>query len=423
MNEGDRVLVETKDKKFEGVVLPSATKGSVVLKLVSGYNVGIVKKEIKKSTVLEKYKKKAEREVKKIAHSLKKKTIAILHTGGTIASKVDYETGAVIARFTPEELVALFPELEHLVNIKSRLIGNMWSDDMRFVDYNAIAKDIEKELKQGVDGIIVTQGTDTLHSTAAALSFILEDLPVPVLIVGSQRSSDRGSSDARMNLVCAVEFMLQSDFAEVAVCMHKSMNDDICAILPGLKCRKMHSSRRDAFKAVNASPYAEVDFQNRKVHILDGSFKKRSKSILKLRLFKDVKVGWLRSRPELFASELKIYNKYDGLLLEGTGLGHMPIGMHAENKKIFAELKKLGKKIPVVMSTQTVFGRVDMNVYSPGRELQEIGVLGNYSSMTPETTYLKLAWLLSNYPKKVKEMMHQDIRGELSPRIGVEFLE
>ncbi len=289
-----------------------------------------------------------------------------------------------------------------------------------------MAKEIEKEIEKKVDGIILTHGTDTLHYTAAALSFILEDLPIPVILVGAQRSSDRGSSDAAMNLICAVEFIKQSDFADVAVCMHKNLNDEVSQILPGLKCRKLHSSRRDAFKPINDEAYAEVDYKKRKVKILNGNFKQRNKNKLKLKLFKNVKVGLVKFYPNFFSDSLKPYSKYDGLVIEGTGLGHAPI--HSldkytkEHESIFKEIKKLGKKMPVVMTTQTIYGRVNMNVYATGRELQEIGVIGNHLDMHPETAFIKLAWLLSNYPKKVKQMLHENIRNELNGRISTEFL-
>ena len=418
MDLGDKVLIYTKESSYEGIVMPSSTKQTLVLKLASGYNVGISRKKIRTTTLMEKTRKKEDKEIKKMAHSVKKKTIVILHTGGTIASKVDYSTGAVIARYSPEEIVDMFPELEQLANIKSRLISNMSSDDMRFSHYNTMAKEVAKEIKEGADGIIITHGTDTICSSSAALSFILEGLAIPVLFVGSQRSSDRGGTDAFLNLLSAVYFMLESDFAEVGVCMHKGLSDILCVILPGLKCRKMHSSRRDAFQVINAQPYAEVDFGHKKIHLIDSSFRKKDpKRQLQLQLFKDVKVGWLRSRPEMFASEVKAFSKYDGLLLEGTGMGHMPIGSDKENEKILAELKKLCKKKPVVMSLQTISGRVDMNVYSPGRTLIDIGVIGNYSDMHPETAYLKLAWVLSNYPKEVKQKMEENIRGEYNSRI------
>lgn len=417
MDVGDHIIAHTKEGDFQGVVLPSSTKTTLVLKLSSGYNVGVLRKKAKTVSLVEKTKPVPEKEIKKMAHSVKKKTIAILHTGGTIASKVDYATGAVVAKYSPEEIVEMFPELEQLANIRSRLMSNMSSDDMRFSHYNHMAKEVAKEIKEGADGIIITHGTDTMALTSAALSFILEDLSVPVLLVGSQRSSDRGSSDASMNLLSAVYFMLNSDFAEVGLCMHKGLSDDKCVILPGLKCRKMHSSRRDAFHTVNASPYAEVEYLQKKIHYIDHTFRKKNTKEVQLKLFKEVKVGWLRSRPQMYASELKAFSSYDGLLLEGTGMGHMPIGSDKENEKILTELKKLAKKMPVVMSTQTISGRVDMNVYSPGRTLMDIGVLGNYSNMHPETAYIKLAWLVSNHPKEVRELFGKDLRGELRSRI------
>ena len=425
MKIGDRILVETKDKKIEGILMPSVKENSLVLKLDSGYNLGISKSKVVKSKILKKY---VVKEVKKKEYksSKNKKTIAILHTGGTIASKVDYETGGVVAQFSPEELIAMFPELEKKVNLNSRLMSNMFSEDLRFEHYNLMAKEIQKEIQNGVDGVIITHGTDTIHYTSAALSFILDGLSVPVIIVGAQRSSDRGSSDAAINLISAVEFICNSEFAEVGVCMHKDSNDDICWILPGMKCRKMHSSRRDAFRPVNVGAYAEIEYKTGNVNILNNGFAKREKRNLKLKLFKDVKVGIVKAYPEMNADVLKAYSKYDGLVLEGTGLGHFPITkldkFTEENDKIYNEIKKLSMKMPVAMSLQTIFGRVDMNVYSNGRKLVDVGVLGNYSDMTLETSYIKLAWLLSNYPSKVREMYMEDIRGEISKRTNQEFL-
>jgi len=414
MDIGDKVRVETKDNFFEGVLMPSS--GNIVVKLSSGYNVGLDKKEIKNVKVLKKHKEKISKPIK-LEINKGKKNITILHTGGTIASKVDYETGAVIARYTPEEIVTQFPELNELANINSRLISNMFSEDMRFSNYNTLAKEIEKEINNGTDGIVITHGTDTLHYTSAALSFILDGLNIPVILVGAQRSSDRGSSDAAMNLICAVELILKTEFAEVGVCMHKDQSDEICWLLPGLKCRKLHSSRRDAFRPVNAKQYAEINYNTKIVQIIDNSFRPREKRELKLKLFKEVKVGILKSKPNMFVDELKIYSKYDGLILEGTGLGHMPIDQHTENKEIFNELNKLAKKIPVIMTTQTLFGRVNMNVYSNGKVLKDIGILGDQLDLTSETAYIKLAWLLSNHPEHARIMMHENLRGELNNRI------
>jgi len=356
------------------------------------------------------------------------KTISLLHLGGTIASKVS-KKGGVSAQYTAKDILDLYPEIKNMAKLNSRLIANMMSENMNFQHYNKIAKEVEKEVKKGVDGIIITHGTDTLHYTSAALSFILENLPIPVLLVGAQRSSDRGSSDAALNLVSAINFINKTDFAEVAICMHSSMEDTSCSILPALKTKKLSTSRRDAFKSINTKPIALV-YHDQGVDLLTKKFNRiNKKAKLNLRLFNPkLKVGILKTHPNMSAEEVKNYSKFDGLVLEGTGLGHAPIektdSFTSENQKILSELKILAKKIPVVMTSQCTFGRINMNVYTPGRKLQEIGVLGNLNDMTTETAFIKLAWLLSNYKKsEVKNLISENLRGEISDRTSTEFLE
>jgi glutamyl-tRNA(Gln) amidotransferase subunit D len=422
---GEKVIVETKDGKHKGIFMESPDSNTIVIKLESGYNIGFDKKQIKSIKTISKSKNKS---IKKPSPKNKKglKTISILHTGGTIASQVDYETGAVTAKFTPEELISMFPELGDVANIKSRLMRNMASDDMRFAHYNIMAKEIEKEVKAGSKGIIITHGTDTMHYTASALSFILHNLPIPVLLVGSQRSSDRGSSDAGMNLISAAKFISETDFCDVAICMHKNQSDEVCWILPGTKTRKMHTSRRDAFQPINDTPWAEVNYS--KVRFLRDDYKQLSKDKkLELKLIKEnLKIGLIKAHPNMFAKEFEVYENFDGLVLEGTGLGHFPINeideFTKEHTKILNVIKKIAKKMPVVMSPQTIYGRIQMNVYTPGRIIQEIGVIGNYSDMTPETTFIKLAWVLSNDPKHVNKRMEEDLVGELNKRIKTEFV-
>lgn len=426
VSPGDKISLLTKDRKYSGTLMPSKETEVLILKLDNGYNVGIAKNEIKHMQIVEKLTK---REQKREPISLKEglKTVSILHTGGTIASSVDYSTGAVTSKFTPEDIIQMFPELKDIVNIRSRLIRNMASEDMRFGHYNLLAYEIQKEVEEGADGIIITHGTDTMHYTASALSFILHNLPIPVILVGSQRSSDRGSSDAAMNLICACRFIAETEFAEVAICMHSSISDDLCIILPGTNARKLHTSRRDAFKPVNAKLWAEIDYKEGQVTMLRGGYNKSAEKKLKLMLIKEnLKVGLIKARPQMFSDEFKVYEDYDGLVLEATGLGHFPINeideFTAEHRRILAYIRKLSKKIPVVMAPQTIFGRLDMDVYTPGRIIQEAGVIGNYSDMTTETTYIKLAWLLSNYKSKVSELMMKNLKGELSSRSEVEDL-
>ena len=426
MKPGSYVEVKIKNGDvLKGIIMQAKDSKILSLKLDSGYNVSLDKKNI---LYVRELKQKIENKFsqqEEVKFNKNLKTIIILHTGGTVASRVSYKTGAVSPSFSPNEIINLFPELKDIANIRSRLIGNMFSEDMRFIHYNLIAKEIEKELKSGVDGIIITHGTDTLAFTSAALSFALENLNKPVILVGAQRSSDRPSTDAAMNLICAAQFITRTNFNEVAICIHEKSKDEFCNILPACKTRKFHSSRRDAFKAVNSSLIAKVNKEG-KLEFLQEYHKKEHKEKLKLKLFNEkLKIGLLKAHPNLLKEEIRMFSKFNGLIIEGVGLGHLAInkiGNHTkENELIYKELKKLSKKIPVIMSTQCIFGRVNMNVYDTGRRLQEIGILGNYSDMLPETTFIKLAWLLSNYKRnQIKDLISQDFRGEISKRITYE---
>lgn len=413
-----RVRCTVGEVVFEGLLLPKEGK-TVVLKLDSGYNVGFFPKHVSKVQVLAGPVSKKVQAAPKVKQGKGLPAVKILHTGGTIASRVDYATGGVNADFSPEALLELFPELCELACIQSEFLGNMWSDDFRFAHFNKVAKSIHAAAKTGTKRFVVSCGTDFLHYLSAALCFILKDVPVGVLVVGAQRSSDRGSTDAGVNLVCAVQFLSTVDFQGVATCMHGSVQDDSCLVIPGTQVRKMHSSRRDAFRPVNASPLATVDYASRKTHLL-GPLRTVEGSVpVKLPLFKEgLKVGLLYSRPQLFAEELEAYAKFDGLILAGSGLGHFPVtdvdSQCKEHKLIFKALEGLAKRMPVVMSTQAIYGRVHMDVYSPARLLQQLGVVGHLSLMTPETSYVKLAWLLSNYSKgEVGRLFMEDVVGEL----------
>ncbi|MBT6995483.1 Glu-tRNA(Gln) amidotransferase subunit GatD [Candidatus Woesearchaeota archaeon] len=408
MKSGDYVEIKTSSDNLKGILMPDSIAGKLVLKLDSGYNVGIDKKKIKSKKVLKRSLKKSSK-VSKVKVNKKLPKILILHTGGTIASKVSYKTGGVIAKFKPEELLELIPELGKIANIDTKLVSNVFSEDMGFKDYNNLAKEIKKA--KGYSGVIITHGTDTMHYTSAALSFMLEGLGFPVILVGSQRSSDRGSSDAGVNMICAAKFIVNSKFAEVGICMHSSMDDDKCWILPGLKSRKFHSSRRDAFQAVNAKPYALVGIDG-KIKIIDNNFRKKQELIVNVDLFNEkLKIGMLKVHPSMSVNEIP--SGMDGLIVEGTGLGHMPVNL---DSKIFNKLKSL--KIPVIMCSQTVFGRVNMNVYSTGRKLQEFVLSG--SDMTSETAFMKLTWLLST--KRDVGLISKNLKGEINERISNEFL-
>ncbi len=416
---GQHISFSYKGKQLHGMVL-NDEKGKFVLKLDSGYNMTVGPdqlKEVKELKVLPK--QREARTQKKQASGLPK--VALLHTGGTVASRVDYETGAVIAQYTAEEILDLYPELLEIADIKSELISNMFSEMMRFGHWNVLARAVDKAVKDGAQGVIITHGTDILHMTSAALSFALENCPVPVLLVGSQRSSDRPSSDAVTNLLCAVQFIAKEKFTGVALCMHEGIEKDDCVVFPACRVRKMHTSRRDAFKAINDTPFARVHYPSLKVERLRVCPADASGRFAVREFNEKLKIGLLQIHPHFSVEELKAYEKFDGLVLSLTGLGHAPTmatdEYNKENAKIYDELKLLAKKMPVVGAPQTIYGRVNMNVYSSGTQLIGAGVLGQDCDATPETAFVKLAWLLSNYDKKeVRKLYGENLRGEFSAR-------
>ena len=416
-NHGDSVKIITKKEILEGVLLPPPNKETVMIKLKSGYNMGVFTKDVTKITIIEKA-KLTQKSSQKITKNKKLPTIAILHTGGTIASKVDYRTGGVSSEFSPEELIQLFPELQKIANIESKLIAQMWSDDLRFSHFKIIAKKIEQYVKKGVDGIIIGIGTDNLAVASAALSFIIEESPVPIIFVGSQRSSDRGSSDAAMNLVCAAEFVTHTDFGGVGICMHASSDDQTCVILPGAKTYKLHSSRRDAFKAVNTTAIAHVSYQDRSIKYNTKSYIKRSKK-LTIKPEMEDKVGLLKVHVNMFPEQFDFFKGYKGLIIEGTGLGQTPGQIPnpeaAIHKKIYPVLKQLTDSgCVIVMTTQCLFGGVNMNVYDKGRDLLNVGVISG-KDMLANTAFVKLSWLLANSElNEVKELIGTNLRGEIN---------
>ncbi|MDA1196878.1 MAG: Glu-tRNA(Gln) amidotransferase subunit GatD [Nanoarchaeota archaeon] len=420
-NPGDTVEVVTSDKTFSGTLMPNAETDAVVLKLDSGYNLGIAKDKVKSVKTISARKERKET-FEKVVAKKGLPTIAILHTGGTIASKVDYETGGVSTRFEPDELLAMFPELQGIANIKSTFITQMFSEDMRFAHYPLMCDAVRKEVEAGVDGIIIAHGTDTFGYSLAALGFALKDLPIPVILVGAQRSSDRGSSDATLNLLSAAYFIAESDFSGVAGCMHETVNDTTCLLLPCGNTRKMHSSRRDAFKVVNGKPIARVDFEKKQVTFMSEYVTRDESRKLIVKDGFEQKVGILKFYPNLMPEQILSFKGFAGVVIEGTGLGQGPVSEPNKwckgNDANFSALKKLiDSGTIVVMCTQTIFGRVHMHVYSPARRLLSIGIISG-EDMLSETAFIKLAWLLGNYSdvEQIKRLLVTNLRGEINER-------
>jgi glutamyl-tRNA(Gln) amidotransferase subunit D len=412
---GDVVRVTKNGEVYEGILIPRSEYGDekhLVLKLKSGYNIGIYITPNAKVEKIGKGTKPAFSPPSLPRQHEELPKVTIISTGGTIASRVDYRTGAVRPALTASDLYSVVPELASVARIDAQILFSIFSENMTCKHWSEIAKAVAKQIAEGVDGIVIAHGTDTLGYTAAALSFALQNLPVPVIIVGSQRSADRPSSDAATNLIGAVAAAAKAPFAEVAVAMHETPSDDSIILHKGTKVRKCHTSRRDAFKSVNATPIARI--QNQKVAMLIEDYNKRDpakKLVLKSEF--DEKVVLLKFYPGLNPAVIDWYaeHKYKGIVLEGTGLGHV-------SSYSFDAIKKAIKRDMIVaMTSQCVWGRINMNVYDAGRDLQALGVIPLEDAL-PETAFVKLMWVFGQTDdvEEAKKLLKADISGEFSPR-------
>lgn len=412
---GDQIRVKRNGEIYEGILMPRSELGDdkhIEIKLMTGYNIGI---HVSPTIKIEKLGEGAKPAFTQPSIPREKTglpKVSIISTGGTIASRVDYRTGAVRPALSASDLYAVVPELSEIAVIKAEILFSLLSENMTPKHWSETAKTVARHIEDGVDGVVVAHGTDTMAYTAAALSFALQDLPVPVLLVGSQRSSDRPSSDAALNLLYAVTAVAKAPFAGVALAFRDSISDKAIAIHRGTKVRKCHTSRRDTFQSINAKPIARVE--EGKVTMLTEDYQKRDpKRNLVLKPDFEEKIALVKAHPGFNPKliEWLVEAGYRGIILEGTGLGH--VGTTCFN----AIKRAVEKSMFVGMTSQCLGGRVDMKVYETGRDLMAIGVVP-LGDMLPETALVKLMWAYGQTKSLdvVKDLMVTNITGEISSR-------
>ncbi len=421
---GDIIKAEDHGSVIEGELMPGTEANApnvLVVKLKNGYNVGVKPSKTKVTKVTASAKKELTFPTAKLKQKEDLPKVALLYTGGTIGSKVDYKTGGVYMLLKPEELFYEVPELSGIASISVKALFSISSEDMSYIEWQRIADEAAQAVKGGARGVVVTIGTDTMHYASAALSFMLKDLDAPVVLTGAQRSGDRGSSDAFLNLICAARLAAESDIAEVGICMHATSSDDKCAFMRGTKVRKMHTSRRDAFKPVNCKPIAELGATGEIKYV--GKHRKispaaKAKDAAAMPAFEQ-KVALVKAYPNSTPDIITYYadKGYKGIIIEGTGLGHTPVSTEHEGKSWLPAIKDaVGRGIIVGMTSQCLYGRVNTSVYRNLRLLSDAGVV-YCEDMLPETAYVKLGWLLGNYgAAKAKEMLSKDVAGEITER-------
>jgi glutamyl-tRNA(Gln) amidotransferase subunit D len=400
---------------FKGTVLPRSENDDdqhIVLKIATGYNIGIDIATI--TAMTETGYKKANYKIPEkefpITPGLPK--VKLLGTGGTIASRLDYRTGAVIPAFTPGELYGAVPELADICNLTTEKLFAVFSENMGPEQYTTLAVAIGKEIENGIDGIVIGHGTDTLHYTAAALTFMVQNPPVPIVLVGSQRSSDRPSSDAALNLMHATTAAGHGDIAEVMVCMFGPTSDEYGLLHRGTRVRKMHSSYRSTFRTIGDTPLAMITRQGLQHIKQDYNPRRKDRQVI-IKPYFEEKVGMIyyytNMQPDMIDS--MVDNGYKGIIIIGTGLGHV-------NKPLYPAIERAVKKgVAIYMTVQTLWGYVHMFVYDTGRDLMAQGVVPA-ENMLPEAAYIKLGWALGQTSdlEKVKEIMMTPINDEITPR-------
>lgn len=409
------VELEAAQGTFRGLVLPrseTADDRHIVLKLSSGYNVGIAAEAVSRITVLGRREANYKLPEKQFPHNRTKPNVVLLGTGGTIASRLDYRTGAVIPAFSPGELYGSVPELAAFCNLRTESLFSVFSENMGPRQYQRLAERIAEEVAAGVDGIVIGHGTDTMHHTAAILSFMVQELPVPVVMVGSQRSADRPSSDAAINLIHAVKAAAESDIAEVMVCMFGPTSDQYGLLHRGTRVRKMHTSYRSTFRTIGDIPLGMID-ATRIVYFRHDFHRRRPERTVKLNTAFEEKVTILYYYPNMHPDvvDAVVDKGYRGIVIAGTGLGHV-------NKPLYPAIKRAVERgVHVYMTAQTLWGYVQMYVYETGREIMELGVVPA-ANMLPETAFVKLCWALgqSDDPEQVKRIMLTPVCDETTAR-------
>lgn len=410
-----QVVIDTTRGRFEGTILPRSESDDdrhVVLKIASGYNIGVNIDTIQSMEELGYHKAKYQIPEKEFPYSEKQPNVKLFGTGGTIASRLDYRTGAVIPAFSPGELYGAVPELADICNLTTEKLFAVFSENMGPEQYKTLAMAIGKEIRKGIDGIIIGHGTDTLHHTAAALTYMLQDLPVPVVLVGSQRSSDRPSSDAALNLMHAAYAAGHSDMAEVMVCMFGPTSDEYGFLHRGTRVRKMHSSYRSTFRTIGDIPLAKVQADGVEMLKTPYNPRRRDGKVRVLPYFEEsvtIVYYYPNMKPDVI--DCLVDNGYRGIVIAGTGLGHV-------NKPLYPALKRAADKgVAVYMTVQTLWGYVHMYVYETGRDMLDLGVIP-LENMLPEVAYIKLGWALGQTDdlEKVRDIMRRPVNDDITER-------
>ncbi len=306
-----------------------------------------------------------------------KPRILILTTGGTI-TMLRNEDGTLSLCRDAGSLLGCVPELSQIADIDLLALASIDSSNLQPGLWRAVATAIYERMNQ-YDGFVVTHGTDTIAYTSAALAFMIQELPKPIVVTGAQVPLGEIGNDGYVNLINAVR-VATSDLAEVAVVFGSQ-------IIYGTRAKKTSVFDLQAIVSVNEQSMGDIGLfikfnatpmgRNRRKPLLQPSL---NENVARIAVYPGFKPDVLEHLVET----------HDGIVLEGYGAGHIP----TEANSLMPAIKAAtAGNVPVVVCTQCIVGSTQMETYQVGREALLAGAIPALD-MTPETALVKLMWVL-----------------------------
>ena len=327
-----------------------------------------------------------------------KKRILAIGTGGTIASQP--EEDGLTPELNTDQLLSLVPQIRDFCDVSCNQLCSIDSTNMSPARWVQMARAIYDSFDE-FDGFVIIHGTDTMAYTAAALSYLIQDSPKPIILTGAQKPIGSDNTDSKINLEDAFRCACSTLCGVMIVFSGK--------VILGTRARKTHTKSFAAFSSINYPDLAYI----RDGHILPfirPSCKGEPEFYSRL----DAKVALLKMIPGTDSALLAwMLDHNDALIIESFGVGGMPSYRGTEFYDLLAEAMKRGKTI--VMTTQVENEGSDLSVYSVGSRLKtQLGVLEAYD-MTTEAVVAKIMWILgqTKEPEQVRRMFYQPVAADI----------